>query len=77
MTTDKPDFYLVIDKRRTVRNFEDTPVEQEKLHRILKAGVKAPSHNHMREWHFVFLKDPAKRQAVLELRDAFSRTPRQ
>jgi len=75
MTADKPDFYLVIDKRRTVRNFEDTPVEQEKLYRILEAGMKAPSYNHMREWHFIFLKDPAKRQAVLELGDAFSRTP--
>jgi nitroreductase len=75
MTADKHDFYQVIDKRRTVRNFEDKPVEQEKLNRILKAGMKAPSHNHMREWHFVFLKDPAKRQTVLELGDAFSRTP--
>ncbi|MBU2611752.1 MAG: nitroreductase family protein [Chloroflexota bacterium] len=75
MTVNKHDFYLVIDKRRTVRNFEDTPVEQEKLHRILEAGMKAPSYNHMREWHFIFLKDPVKRQAVLELGDAFSRTP--
>jgi nitroreductase len=75
MTENTHDFYLVIDRRRTVRNYEDKPVEQDKLHRILEAGMKAPSHNHLREWHFVFLKDPAKRQAVLELGDAFSRTP--
>jgi nitroreductase len=75
MTVNEHDFYLVIDKRRTVRNFEDTPVEREKLHRILEAGMKAPSYNHMREWHFIFLKDPAKRQAVLDLGDAFSRAP--
>jgi nitroreductase len=28
----------------------------------------------MREWHFIFLRDMAKRKAVLELGDAFSRT---
>jgi nitroreductase len=58
-----------------VRNFEDKPVERQKLQRILEAGLRAPSHNHMREWHFVFLKELAKRRAVLELGDAFSRAP--
>ena len=75
MTTNEHDFHLVIDKRRTVRNFEDAPVEEEKLHHILEAGMKAPTYNHMREWHFIFIKDPAKRQAVLDLGDAFSRAP--
>jgi nitroreductase len=75
MTTGKPDFYSIIDTRRTVRNFEDTPIEQEKLQRIIEAGMKAPSYNHLREWHFIFLKDPSKRQAILDLGDAFSRTP--
>lgn len=75
MTTDKPDFYAIIDKRRTIRTFEDRPIEQEKLQRVLAAGMKAPSYNHLREWHFIFLRDPAKRQAVLDLGDAFSRAP--
>jgi nitroreductase len=75
MAVNNKDFYKVIEKRRSVRNFQDKPVEWEKLHRILEAGLKAPSYNHMREWHFAFLRDPAKRQAVLELGDAFSRTP--
>ena len=75
MTTNNQDFYEVVRKRRTVRNFQDKPVEQEKLHRILEAGLRAPTYNHMREWHFVFLKDLDKRQAVLELGDAFSCTP--
>jgi nitroreductase len=75
MKLDKNNFYLVIDKRRSVRKFDDKPVEQEKLYRILNAGMKAPTYNHMREWHFVLLHDIEKRQAVLELGDAFSRTP--
>ena len=69
------DFYRVVEKRRSVRNFQDKPVEREKLHRALEAGLKAPTNNHLREWHFVFLRDPQIRQAVLELGDAFSRAP--
>ena len=75
MKLDKNNFYLVVDKRRSVRKFDDKPVEQDKLYRILNAGMKAPTYNHMREWHFVLLHDIEKRQAVLELGDAFSRTP--
>ena len=65
MTKTDQDFYAVVRKRRTVRSFQVKPIEQEKLHRVLEAGVRAPTHNHMREWHFVFLKDHDKRQAVL------------
>ena len=68
-------FYQVAEKRRTVRKFQDRQVEIEKLHRILEAGLRAPSYNHMREWHFIFLKDPQRRKEVLELGGAFSRTP--
>jgi nitroreductase len=75
MTANNQDFYQVIERRRTVRNFKDKPVEEEKLRRVLEAGLKAPTSNHMREWHFIFLKDSAKRQAVLDLGEAFSRTP--
>jgi len=75
MTLNNQDFYNVVGKRRSVRDFQEKPVEWEKLRRILTAGLKAPSHNHMREWHFIFLRDPAKRRAVIELSDAFSRAP--
>ena len=77
MTKTDQDFYAVVRKRRTVRSFQVKPIEQEKLHRVLEAEVRAPTHNHMREWHFVFLKDHDKRQAVLELEEAFSRAPDQ
>jgi nitroreductase len=69
------DFYQVINIRRTVRNFESKAVEQEKLNRILEAGMRAPCYNHLREWHFIFLRDTAKRQKVLNLGNAFSRAP--
>lgn len=61
------DFYEVIEKRRTVREFLPEPVEQEKLPRVLAAGLKAPSHNHLREWEFILVKDFEQRQRVVNL----------
>lgn len=51
------DFYDVVSQRRTVRDFADRPVETGKLRRILDAGMRAPSHNHLREWEFVVVRD--------------------
>jgi nitroreductase len=44
------DFCEAVEKRRTVREFQAKPMEEEKLLRALAAGLKAPSHNHLRGW---------------------------
>lgn len=51
------EFYDVISKRRSIRQFEDKKVPQEALERILDAGLKAPSSNHQRRWELVALTD--------------------
>lgn len=61
------DFYEAVEKRRTVREFQSKPVEEEKLLRILAAGLKAPSHNHLREWEFILIKDSERRKKVVDL----------
>ena len=61
------EFYEAVGKRRSVREFQPRPVEAEKLRRVLEAGLKAPSHNHLREWEFILLKDVERRKEVLEL----------
>lgn len=60
------DFYEVVSSRRTVREFESKPVEKEKMLRILGAGLKAPSHNHMREWEFILVEDFEQRRRIVE-----------
>src|SRR5271157_2190893 len=60
------DFYDVVNSRRSIREFAPDPVEEEKILRVLDAGLKAPSHNHMREWEFILIKDPAQRLALVE-----------
>jgi len=61
------DFYEAIDKRRTVREFLPEAVETEKLMRILAAGLKAPSHNHLREWEFILIKEFEHRKKLVEV----------
>lgn len=51
------EFYEVINKRRSIRQFEEKEIPQEILERILDAGLKAPSSNHQRRWKLVTLTD--------------------
>jgi nitroreductase len=51
------ELYQTVETRRTVREFQSKPVEEEKLRRVLAAELKAPTHNHLREWEFILVKD--------------------
>lgn len=51
------EFYEVIDKRRTIRDFEDVPINDDVIERIISAGMKAPTNDHMRDWHFIVIKE--------------------
>lgn len=66
------DFYEAIEKRRTVRDFEDKPIPMDIIKRILSAGLKAPTNNHLREWEFVIVNDKKERLSVLNLEDMTS-----
>jgi nitroreductase len=46
-----------ITSRRNVRNFEDRPVPEEDLDRILEAGRRAPSSRNWQPWDFVVVTD--------------------
>lgn len=35
--------------------------------RVLEAGLKAPSNNHLREWEFILIKEAEQRKSVAEL----------
>lgn len=53
------EFYDVINKRRSIRQFQDKEISREVLERILDAGLKAPSSNHQRQWELLTLTDKA------------------
>jgi len=56
--------YEAITARRTIRDFQDRPIDRTVLHRILDAGMKAPTNNHLREWYFVLVESRAQRETL-------------
>ena len=63
------ELYEVIEKRRTISDFEDQPIEMNIIKRIISAGLKAPTNNHLREWEFVIFNDKKERLRILNLED--------
>ncbi len=58
------DFYEVISKRRTVREFLDREVDFKAIQRVLDASFLAPTWNHYRNWHFIILRTPEEKEAA-------------
>lgn len=50
--------------RRSIRSFEDKPIEEEKLLRVLEAGRLAPSAKNRQEWRYVIVKDKELRRKI-------------
>jgi nitroreductase len=44
-------------KRRSIRKYKDKKVEKEKIEKLLKAAVAAPSAGNEQPWHFVVIRD--------------------
>lgn len=58
-----------IEKRRTIRDFSDKLIDREIIDLALRAGLKAPSYNHLKQWDFVLVKDMKKRLALTQTED--------
>lgn len=50
------DFYEVLEKRRTYRDFSDRKVSDEILKRVIGAAFKAPTNDHLRQLEFVVVR---------------------
>ncbi|MCL2079622.1 MAG: nitroreductase family protein [Oscillospiraceae bacterium] len=51
------DFYDVVKSRKTIRDFSDKKVDKKTIERILSAGLKAPTNDHLRNWEFVVITE--------------------
>ncbi len=57
------EFYHQVNRRRTVREFSDRPVDRAVIDDCLRAAGTAPSGANLQPWHFVVITDPdIKRQ---------------
>ena len=54
----------VIPERRATQHFAPTPVPDEDLEKILKAGLEAPSGHNLQPWRFIVVRDPEQRKRL-------------
>ena len=59
--------YEAINSRRTVREFEDEPIATEVLERIIESAFKAPTNDHMRDWHYIIVRDKNVMAKLLDI----------
>lgn len=56
-----------IHSRRNVRKYEDRPIEEADLNRILEAGRRSPSSRNQQRWDFVVVTDKDRLQELSEV----------
>jgi nitroreductase len=56
--------FEAIEKRRSIRSYESTPVPEEKLEKILEAARLAPSASNVQPRHFIVVTDKERRDAL-------------
>ena len=60
------EFIDVVQKRRSVRSYMDTPVPENLIMQILECGHMAPTGGNLQPWEFIVLRDEADRRAVAD-----------
>ncbi len=58
--------YEAIQKRRSVRKFQDKRIPEEVLQRVLDAGRLAPSAVNLQPWRFIVIRDLEIKRRLLE-----------
>ena len=53
--------------RRSIRKFQDRPIEREKLEAVLRAAMQAPTAKDSRCWQFMVLQEPEHLQALSKM----------
>jgi len=59
-------FYEWMNKRRSVRDFSDRPVEREVIENIIRTASTAPSGAHKQPWTFCVVSDPLLKRKIRE-----------
>ena len=73
MESRSSEFYLEMQKRRSVRHFSDREVPRAIVENCLKAAVTAPSGANRQPWHFVAVQEHALKRRIREYSEAGER----
>lgn len=60
------EFYLEMDQRRTVREFDPRPIPVEVMENIILTASTAPSGSHNQPWTFCLVSDPGIKRKIRE-----------
>lgn len=60
------EFKEVVEKRRTIRDFQQKEVSEAILKYAIENAFKAPTYNHLREWDFIIIKSLASKLKLIE-----------
>ena len=58
------DFMKVIQERRSVRKYKDTPVPDEIIREVLEAARRSPSWANTQVWRFIVVKDQSIKERL-------------
>jgi len=59
------DAYTAIASRKSIRDFKEQLIDRKTIKKIINAGLRAPSNNHLREWEFIVVQNRATRLNVI------------
>src|SRR5436190_17100631 len=58
------EFYEMMQRRQTFRDFSDRPVSREVIEYCIRAAGTAPSGANLQPWHFVAVRDPVVKHQI-------------
>lgn len=58
------DLFDAVQRRRSVRSFADTPVDEEELTEVLEAARRAPTAGNLQAWSVVVVTEPGTREEL-------------
>lgn len=64
MTRTEKSLAQAIRDRRSTSSFDASPIPHDDLHRILQAGLQAPSGYNMQPWRFVVVQSPEQKKRL-------------
>ena len=53
--------------RRSIRRYSDTPIETEKIDKILRAAMQAPSAGNQQPWEFIIVNEKTQLETLSKL----------
>lgn len=67
--------FEAIRTRRSIRVYDNKPVEKEKLLRVLEAARLAPSAGNRQPWCFIVVTDPKVKEEIMKVKERFRPPP--